>query len=152
VRKIIWMIFDPPQPFLAALAGLQAEDTWHATREGLFHMWTEGVDNDAVVEFVHSVMGAHESPMWARSGREIFAAYAEHGNPLKAFSSLPNPPRVLHLYAQPPSSEYLQAQRAFADNNSWFSVERLDEAKSHFPYFEVPRRIAQEIQAFAHSH
>ena len=82
-----------------------------------------------------------------RSGREIGACYARGEYPLKALSTLNPPAPTLHLYAQPDMPEYLQGQQAFAAENPWFRVTKL-QAHSHFPTFEVPDQIAGEIERF----
>jgi pimeloyl-ACP methyl ester carboxylesterase len=143
-----WIVLDPPPPFLDALAALQDESTWQRARDGLFGMWTQGVDHPGVLSFVSDVMGAHGYPMWARGGREIAAEYARHGRPLDAFAALPSPPRVLHLYAQPAAPEYLAAQQAFAAEHDWFSVQRIDSASSHFTSIEAPALVAGAIERF----
>ncbi len=143
-----WIVLDPPAPFLGALEALQGAASWEATRARLFQMWTEGVDNQNLRDFVHGEMGAHGFQMWARAGREIAAAYRRHGTPLRAFAELPVPRPVLHIYAQPSTAEYLEAQRTFAASHPWFSVRRLDSAWSHYPYFEVPGDVADLLADF----
>jgi len=151
VRGVVllsWLVLDPPPPFLAALQQLQDADAWQAARDGLFAMWTQGVADDGMRGYVHDVMGAHGFEDWARGGREIASAYARNGRPLDAFGALPNPPRTLHLYAQPPLPEYLAAQQEFAALHPWFSVQRIDGAAGHFPGMEVPELTAASINAF----
>jgi len=141
-----WIVLDPPPPFLGALAALQDEGAWEQARAGLFSMWRDGVPSEDVHRFVEDVMAAQGFPMWSRGGREIAAAYARHQRPLSAFAALPSPPKVLHLYAQPPTPEYLAAQLAFAADHDWFSVRRLDSATSHFPSLELPATVAACIE------
>lgn len=142
-----WLVLDPPPPFLGALAALQDPAKWQATRDRLFSMWLEGVDDPKVARLVHGAMGAHGFEMWARAGREIAAAYRRERNPLAALAGLRPAPRVLHLYAQPADPAFLQAQQAFAAGNPWFSVRRVD-AKSHFPMLEVAEEMAEVVEAF----
>jgi hypothetical protein len=92
-------------------------------------------------------MGGYGQEMWGRAAREITAAYAAAGTPLKALAALEPPPPALHLYAQPADPAYLAAQERFAAEQPWFRVQRLD-ARSHFPTFEVPGDIAAAIEAF----
>ncbi len=75
IALIDWMVLGAPPPFHAALAALQVADTWEATRERLFTMWTTGVDAPALHAYVRA-MGGHGFEMWARGGREIAAAFA----------------------------------------------------------------------------
>jgi pimeloyl-ACP methyl ester carboxylesterase len=141
-----WLVLDPPPPFLGALVSLRDPDRWQATRSQLFSMWLEGVDDPKVTRLVREVMGSQGFEMWARAGREIAAAYRREGNPLKSLAGFRPPPRVMHIYAQPTDSGFLQAQQAFAAANPWFSVRRLA-AKSHFPMLEVPQEIAGAIES-----
>jgi len=140
-----WIVLDAPAPFLGACDALQAPATWEATRAHLFQMWTDGVDNQCVRDFVHGDMASHGFEMWARGGREIAAAYRSNAAPLHAFAELPAPPPVLHVYAQPRDDGYLDAQQAFAAAHPWFSVRRLASASSHFPYFEIPAEVADLV-------
>lgn len=144
-----WLVLDPPPPFLDALAALQDPQSWESARRGLFDMWLQGVDDEEIVSFVHEVMERQGFAMWARGGREIAAAYRRHQQPLRAFAALPSPPPVVHLYAQPAAPEYLQAQQAFAAEHGWFSVQRIDGARSHFPSMEVPELVAAAIERAA---
>ena len=83
----------------------------------------------------------------AEARAEILAAYEREGSPLAALTRAAGATPVLHLYAQPPQPEYLQAQRAFADAHPWFSVERVD-GKSHFLMLEMPEDLAERIERF----
>lgn len=142
-----WIVFDPPPPFVAALAALQDQARWRETRDRLFEMWVEGIDDERVIRFIHDDMGSYSGDMWARAGREIAASYARYGNPLKALSALEPPPQTLHLYAQPDDPGLFDAQKAFAARYSWFHVSKL-EARSHFPSIEVPDQVERAINQF----
>ncbi len=150
VRKIVlldWIVLDPPPPFAAALQGLQRPGSLEKTRDEMFAAWIDGCDNREVVDHVRSEMGAFPAEMWSRAAREISAAYAAYGNPLAALSALQPHIPVLHLYAQPRDEGYLQAQEAFARQNPWFHVRRV-EARSHFPSLENPDEVSAAILEF----
>jgi hypothetical protein len=83
-----------------------------------------------------------------RSGREIEASYRRAGSPLRALSAFPTVPMVRHVYGQPGTPEYLQAQRHFAEEHDWYSVHRLD-ARTHFSMIEAPDEVASEIERVA---
>ncbi len=100
-----------------------------------------------VIRLVREVMGSFGFEMWARAGRAIEAAYRREGRPLKALAELRPPVSVLHLYAQPADSEFLQAQEKFAEANPWFAVRKLN-AESHFPMLELPEDMANAIESF----
>lgn len=142
-----WLVLDPPPPFLGALKALQDPATWDATRDRLFGMWLEGVDNAEVTHLVRTVMARYPAEMWGRGGREIAAAYDRAGNPLKALAALSPAVPVLHLYAQPEDPNFLAAQQAFAADNPWFRVVKVD-ARSHFPMLEAPDAMAEGIERF----
>jgi pimeloyl-ACP methyl ester carboxylesterase len=150
VPKIVlvdWIVMDPPPPFLGALSAMQDPAKALGVRDQLFAMWTDGVEHNGVLRYVRENMGSYPAGMWSRAGREIAAAYAREGSPLKALAALTQPPQVLHLYAQPADPAYLAAQESFAAENPWFSVRRLD-ARSHFPTIEVPEQIQEPIERF----
>ncbi|WP_224241201.1 alpha/beta fold hydrolase [Hyalangium gracile] len=141
-----WIVLEPPPPFLAALQGLQS-GAWQDSRDALFSMWLKGVDSPAVIRFVREDMGAFAGEMWRRAGREIGAAYAREGYPLRALSALSPPVPTMHLYSQPADPAYRMAQQSFSADHPWFQVLKL-EATSHFPTFEVPDALATHVEDF----
>jgi pimeloyl-ACP methyl ester carboxylesterase len=150
VPKIVlidWIVLDPPTPFLSALRGLQDPNQWEETRNRLFATWLQGVANPAVSQFVQFGMGQFAFDMWARAGREISAAYARSGNPLRALASLAPPIPILHVYAQPSDPLYWQSQQFFAESHSWFTPQRIN-ALSHFPMLEAPEEMVEAIESF----
>ena len=140
-----WILTEPPPPFVEALRGLMSE-RWRDARDGLFGLWTDGVDDPAVLHLVREEMGAVGEQMWARAAREIASAYARAGSPLQALLRLSPPTPTLHLYAQPESHDYLAGQVAFGTQHPWFHVMKLP-AVSHFPVLEVPMLVAAGIEA-----
>jgi pimeloyl-ACP methyl ester carboxylesterase len=142
-----WMVLGTPPGFDDALAGLGDDTAWPDVRAALFGMWTEGVDEPAVHQYVAS-MGEYGAAHWQRAGREIAAGFAANGAPLAALDELAEPCATLHLYAQPAADEVLAAQQAFSATHPWFEVHRLD-ARSHFPMFEVPDEMSARIEEFA---
>ena len=145
-----WIILDPPPPFLNALAALQVESSWREVRDQLFSMWLANTGNEELSTFLYSDMGEYQFDMWARAGREIAAVYREHGSPIKALAALRPPVPVLHVYAQPDDPAYLDAQKSFGAQNTWFHVVKL-RARTHFPMFEVPSDVVNAIDSFVNS-
>lgn len=144
-----WMPLGTPPGFMEALTALQDEQAWQSTRAVLFEMWTRGVADPAVHEYVRS-MSDYGFDMWSRAGREIAQAFAACPVPLDAFADQAVDGAAcptLHLYAQPRDDGYLAAQQAFAAEHGWFTVRRL-EATSHFPCLETPDAIADIIDEF----
>ena len=126
---------------------MQSAEQWKQAVDETLAMWVHGVDNPDLTRFVQDEIGAYGQAMWARAAREISAAYEKEGSPLQALSHLVPAIPVLHLYAQPQTDAYLNAQQAFAAGHPWFRVRRL-KASSHFPMFEVPDDMASAIEQF----
>jgi len=153
IPKIVhldWIVLPPPPFYMEIVHALAEPDKWQATRDQLFAMWLEGVEQPELIHFVRDEMGGFSPAMWMRSGREIGACYSQGGYPLSASSMLNPPAPTLHLYAQPADPGYLAGQREFAAANPWFQVTHLG-AHSHFPTFEVPDQIAARIEGFVAS-
>ena len=92
-------------------------------------------------------MAAYDFDMWSRAAREISRSFDQWGSPASLVESLRPESPVLHVYAQPRDDSFLAAQQAFAKENPWFEVRRLD-ASTHFPMFEVPGDLVSAIEAF----
>lgn len=140
-----WIVTEAPPPFLDALSGMQSPERWRQTVEAIFGLWLHGVDNPRLTRFVREGMGAYGFEMWSRAAREISAAHAAAGSPLRALASLRPPVPVLHLCSQADDASFLAAQRAFAGSHPWFEMQVL-KTHSHFPMFEAPGKIAATIE------
>jgi pimeloyl-ACP methyl ester carboxylesterase len=141
-----WMVLGAPPQFLDALAAMANPQTTRAVVDQITAMWVAGLDLRALNDYVAS-MAAFPDDMWARAARAITASFEQFGAPLETIAALDPPPPTLHLYAQPPDPEYLEAQRAVAADHPWFEVQRLN-AASHFPTVEVPDAIAGHLEKF----
>jgi len=148
IALLDWLLFPPPPEYVELVQGLNDENRWEATRDILFSIWLEGVNNEDVIHFIKDEMGSYGVDTWMRSGREIGGCYQRGGSPILALQSMDPKIPILHVYAQPNDPGYLKAQQDFSAANPWFSVERVN-AKSHFPSFEVPEAIAGAIEDFA---
>jgi len=82
-----WMPIGPPPGFADALLGLQDTQAWSTVRDQLFALWTDGVDDGVVHQYVQS-MGAYGYEMWSRAGRKIARSFAATPVPLAAFAEL----------------------------------------------------------------
>jgi pimeloyl-ACP methyl ester carboxylesterase len=141
-----WMVAEPSAAYMRLLEQLQSSEDWPRARDVLFEIWRGGVDLPAIEDAI-AVMAAQSGDMWIRSGRVIESSYRRHGTPLAALAALDSPPRVLHVYGQPHSPEYLEHQRQAAAEHRWFSVERLG-VRSHFSMIEAPDAVAAAIERF----
>lgn len=149
VAKIVhmdWLVVEPSEPYLALIRMLQSEKTWSEARDTLFEIWRGGVKTSDIDDVI-AVMNVQEAKMWMRSGREIEAAFARDGSPLRALSAMEARPPVLHLYGQPRDPAYLKRQQDFAAQNEWFEVRQLD-ARSHFSMIEMPHDAYAAIAPF----
>jgi pimeloyl-ACP methyl ester carboxylesterase len=147
VVLIDWLVLEAPSPFLDALRALQQPALWASVRDHLFALWAQGIEQPYLEQFIQRDMGRYDYGMWARAGREIDRAYARYQSPLAAFAAYGGKFPVEHLYSQPDAPEYLAAQVAFSQAHPWFRVHKLD-ARSHFPMFEVPGEMADDIDSF----
>ena len=147
VVHLDWLLFEPSGPYMALLDQLQDSGRWPAARDRLFEIWRAGVE-DPHIDAAIDVMNRHGGEMWIRSGREISRAYRSAGSPLAAYSAMDRPPRVTHVYGQPPGDEYLEAQQRFAAEHDWFSVRRID-VRTHFAMIECPELVAEAIEEVA---
>jgi len=143
-----WMLFEPTPAFRAVLDGLQDRERWIETRNELFKRWSPGLEETHITRHVREEMGSYGFEMWSRAAREMAAAQARHGSPLRALAALDSPVPTLHLYCQPRDAATLEEQRAFARKNDWFHVDRLD-GYSHFPALELPEAVADAVLEFA---
>ncbi len=151
VPKVVhmdWMVVEPSERYMNVIRMLQSAETWSEARDTLFAIWRAGVQT-AEIDRVIETMNEQGADMWMRSGREIEAAYARgYGSPLAAWARLdPEPTRVLHVYGQPRDEGYLQAQRDFARDHSWFAVQQVP-AVAHFAMVEAAAEAADAIEAF----
>lgn len=142
-----WMMTEPSAAYMELIGELQSSERWPQARDALFEIWRAGVRSDEITEAI-AVMNVHGAEMWMRSGREIERSYRAHGSPLRALAALDPPPRTLHLYGQPPSPEYLEAQQEFASEHPWFTVQRLG-TRTHFSMLEAPADVATAIERLA---
>lgn len=51
--------FEPPSACVGALGALQDVGKWQATRDRLFSVWLQGVENSKVIRLVREVMGSY---------------------------------------------------------------------------------------------
>ncbi len=148
IAHLDWMLTRPSSGYMQLISQLQSGATWEAARDTLFQIWRGGVERTEI-EAALGVMHDQDAEMWIRSGREIEASYRLHGSPLEALAELEAKPAVMHLYGQPATPEYLEAQQGFAAQHDWFSVRRLDQVRTHFAMLEAPEQVAGAIEEFA---
>jgi pimeloyl-ACP methyl ester carboxylesterase len=147
-----WPVISPSgnplaSRFLNAIRALGYYERWRDEgAEQLLTMWLSGAPPSVETQ-IREQMLLQGYETWSRAGREILAMYALEGEPLRVLSGLNPPVPVLHVYCQPRAPEFLSVQEAFARDNSWYSVHRL-EGVSQFPTLEVPDEMAGVIREF----
>lgn len=146
IAHLDWMVTEPSGPYMQLIGELQSETTWDGARNTLFEVWRGGMQSEEIDQALR-VMRQQGAAMWIRSGREIEASYRSNRSPLEALSALDRPPRVMHMYGQPPAPEYLEAQQRFARQHEWFAVHRLEHVRTHFSMLEAPDEVAGAIEA-----
>ncbi len=147
IVNLDWMLVAPSDPYLELIGRLQSEATWPRARDTLFEIWVAGDESDEIAAAIE-VMKRQSGEMWVRSGREIEASYRREHSPLRALAALAHPPRVLHIYGQPPADAYLDAQRRFADEHDFFEVHKLT-GRTHFSMIERAEEVAAAIETLA---
>jgi pimeloyl-ACP methyl ester carboxylesterase len=146
-----WLVVGPPAPFTAGLTALADPASTRRAADGLTESWLAGHEEVPGLAEQIAAMRRHGDQMWARAGREIAAAYTTHTSPLQAFAALPATPPVRHVYAEPKDPAFLAAQQDFARTHPWFTVRRLETARTHFPMLERPTELAADVTRFAAS-
>jgi pimeloyl-ACP methyl ester carboxylesterase len=143
-----WVVLPPPPFYLDLVRGLAAPDGWQQARDQLLGLFLQNdIHNPDYTRMVQEEMRSYSGEMWMRSGREIGASFARWGSPVAALAALTPPPQTLHIYGQPDDPGYLAGQQAFAAENPWFHVHKV-EALSPFAAFEMPDALAAIIEAF----
>ncbi|MBW1640070.1 alpha/beta fold hydrolase [Microbacterium resistens] len=135
----------PPAEFAAGVAALQDRASWKAARDGLLQSWLDGSTNQAVLDHVRFDAGGFGYDMWARSGREVQAAYAQWGSPMGRMSRLSEPRPIRHVFSHPKDEAYDRLHAEYAAANPWFSYARLD-GETHFPGIELPGEVAAQTR------
>ena len=146
-----WLVLGAPPAFTAGVAALADPATTRQAADGLTATWLDGHEGVPGLARQIAAMRRQSDEMWARTGREITAAYAADPSPLQAFAALAATPPVRHLYAEPKDPAFLAAQQGFARIHPWFTVRRLDTACTHFPMLEQPAELAADVTRFAGS-
>jgi pimeloyl-ACP methyl ester carboxylesterase len=142
-----WIVSSVPAGFLTALEGLRSEADRDGAIDGMLQLWQAGVTEPDLAAFLADLATA-PCEMWERAAREIQDSYARHGSPLRALSQLRPPLPVLHLLPVSGESCSLEREKAYAAEHSWYHAVELP-AHSHFPLFEAPGPMAEEIELFA---
>lgn len=144
---IDWIQTPANAEFLALLDGIQDRRKWEEGRAGFFDYWIGDTTNPDIIGHVNDEMAGYSYDMWARSGREIAAAYRKWTSPMQRMAAMKQPRPVMHIFSQPFEPEYLEAQQAFAATHPWFTPRKLP-GTTHFPTLEQPAAVAAAIREF----
>ena len=142
-----WIVSEAPAEFLTTLEDLRSDADRDDAVAGMLQQWQAGVADPDLGAFLAD-MGAASGEMWDRAAREIGSSYARHGSPLRALSLLQPPVPVLHLLPASGVACSLERDRAYTAEHHWYHAAELP-AHSHFPMFEAPDQMADEIEQFA---
>ena len=144
IVSLEWFLLGLPPQFREALQGMQDPVRWREVVNAMHDRWLNGVENPELQRFLR-VGKATGFPMWSRAAREITTAFDRNPVPFDVLKSLGS--TFLHLYSQPPGDEYFAEQRNLAQNNPWFSVQRL-QSRTQFSMLEAASEIAAAIAGF----
>ena len=142
-----WIVSEAPGGFLAFLEDIRSEADRDEAIAAILQQWQAGVAEPDLGALLAD-MGAAPGEMWDRAAREIESSYARYGSPLHALSQLQPPVPVLHLLPSSGEACSLERDRAYTAEHHWYHAVELP-AHSHFPTFEAPEQMADEIEGFA---
>ncbi len=140
---IDWIQTTPPADFFEMIDHIQDQANWEAGIDDFFSHWIGDTKIESVINHVKNEMAGYSFDMWARSGREIGAAYRKYVNPMQRMLALKGQ-KVTHIFSQPFDEEYHQAQKDFAAANDFYTTVKLP-GKTHFPTLEQPKAVAEVI-------
>ncbi|WP_231922046.1 hypothetical protein [Serratia ficaria] len=78
----------------------------------------------------------------------IERAYRQYGSPLQRLAGLSPAPRCRHVYSLDRHEDYLHRQQDFAAEHRFFSVVRLEQARTHLGILERPEAVLGAVDDF----
>jgi hypothetical protein len=93
-------------------------------------------------------MAQEDDRLWRAAGVAIEQAYRQFGSPLQRLAGMSAPPPCRHIYSLDRRDDYLRQQQAFAAERPFFSVARLEEARTHLGILERPDAVLRAVEDF----
>lgn len=143
-----WIMTQPEPAFFAAVSRMQRPQQWLAARDALFDFWQGGIRHDRVKRHLEVEMAQEDDRLWRAAGVAIEQAYRQFGSPLQCLAGMSAPPPCRHIYSLDRRDDYLRQQQAFAAERPFFSVARLEEARTHLGILERPDAVLRAVEDF----
>ena len=143
-----WIMTQPEPAFFTAVSRMQQPQQWLAARDALFDFWQGGIRHDRVKRHLEVEMAQEDDRLWRAAGVAIEQAYRQFGSPLQRLAGMSAPPPCRHIYSLDRHDDYLRQQQAFAAERPFFSVARLEEARTHLGILERPDAVLRAVEDF----
>ena len=143
-----WIMTQPVPAFFQSVQQMQGSEQWLAARDALFAFWQGGLDHPWVKHHLTVDMAREDFRVWQAAGVAIEQAYRQYQSPLNRLGELSSPPPCRHIYSLDRDENYLEQQRAFAAEYPFFSVVRLEHARTHLGILERPDEVYRAVVNF----
>ncbi|CAI1598520.1 MAG: alpha/beta fold hydrolase [Serratia proteamaculans] len=143
-----WIMTQPEPAFFDSVQQMQRPEKWLAARDELFSFWQGGIEQPRVKHHLTVEMAQEDFRVWQAAGVAIEQAYLQYRSPLHRLSQLSSPPVCRHIYSLDRDDDYLRHQQGFAVDHPFFSVARLEDARTHLGILEQPEVVYREVVNF----
>ncbi len=143
-----WIMTQPEPAFFDSVQQMQRPEHWLAARDDLFTFWQGGIEHPQVKQHLTVEMAQEDYRVWQAAGVAIEQAYRQYGSPLNRLGELTSPPACRHIYSLDRGEDYLRQQQSFAANHPFFSVVRLENARTHLGILEQPAAVYRAVVDF----
>ncbi|CAI0786292.1 alpha/beta hydrolase [Serratia quinivorans] len=143
-----WIMTQPEPAFFDSVQQMQWPEKWLSARDTLFDFWQGGIEQPQVKHHLTVEMAQEDFRVWQAAGVAIEQAYRQYSSPLNRLSELSSPPACRHIYSLDRDEDYLRQQQVFAANHPFFSVARLEHARTHLGILEQPEAVYREVVNF----
>ncbi|MBL3521534.1 alpha/beta hydrolase [Serratia plymuthica] len=143
-----WIMTQPAPAFFQSVQQMQRPEQWLAARDALFAFWQGGVDHQPVKHHLTVEMAREDFRLWQAAGVAIEHAYRQYQSPLNRLSELGSPLPCRHIYSLDRDENYLRQQQVFATDHPFFSVLRLEHARTHLGILERPDEVYRAVVNF----
>ncbi|CAI1616866.1 MULTISPECIES: alpha/beta fold hydrolase [Serratia] len=143
-----WIMTPPEAEFFDSVQQMQWPEKWLAARDALFNFWQGGIEQPQVKHHLTVEMAREDFRVWQAAGVAIEQAYRQYRSPLNRLRELSSPPACRHIYSLDRDADYLRQQQTFAAEHPFFSVVRLEQARTHLGILERPDAVYREVVNF----